>query len=131
MMSEREVELGLGLQLSIYAETGEIDFAVVKVNVTLDAGIAAGVLAAIQYKPDFALLRAGIWVDLWADLSIHYKKPLGKWKTKTLLAIYAQGNLLVIFEPKPTTMEGTLKGRVNLLDLVNINFNTGFKKTLS
>jgi hypothetical protein len=62
---------------------------------------------------------------------INYKKPLKNWESISLLAIYAQGNLLVVFEPKPSTLEGELKGSVRLLSIVNINFNAGFKKTIS
>jgi hypothetical protein len=130
-MTQSEVELGLGLQYSLYTETPTVNLVVVKFNVALDAGIAGGLVAAIQYKPDFMLLRAGLWVDAWADVRINYKKPLKNWESISLLAIYAQGNLLVVFEPKPSTLEGELKGSVRLLSIVNINFNAGFKKTIS
>ncbi|MEQ9413335.1 MAG: hypothetical protein RIF39_05865, partial [Cyclobacteriaceae bacterium] len=80
--------------------------------------------------PDFALLRAGVWVDLWADVLVNYKRPAGSWKSFSVLSLYAQGDLLLIFEPKPTTLEGSLKGHVRLLSIVTINFDAGFSKQI-
>ncbi|MBL6446571.1 hypothetical protein JMN32_09635 [Fulvivirga sp. 29W222] len=123
MVSQSEAELGLGVQYSIYAKSPTMNFAVVKANVALDAGIAFGVVAAVRYKPDFALLRAGVWVDLWANVLINYKLKLKKWKSFSVLELYAQGDLLLIFEPKPSKLMGTLKGRVRLLSIVTLKFN--------
>ncbi len=130
-VTQSEAELGLGLQYSIYAETPTVNFVVVKANIAIDAGIAAGIVVGVRYKPDFALIKAGIWADLWANLLVNYKKVAGNWKSVSILAIYARGDLTMYFEPKPTTLEGSLKGSVRLLSIVTIDFDANFKKELS
>ena len=132
-ITQSEAELGLGVQYSMYVKSPTLRFVVVKANVALDAGVAFGVQAAIKYDPKFALLRAGIWADLWADIRINYKYfgPWTRWKKFSVLSIYAKGDMLVIFEPKPSMLTGKLKGKVRLLRIVNIKFNTGFKKQLA
>jgi hypothetical protein len=78
------------------------------------------------------LLRAGVWADVWADVVINYKKnlPFSKWKSFSILSIYGRVDMLVIFEPKPVTMEGNVEGRVRLLSLVSLNFKASFKKEI-
>jgi hypothetical protein len=131
-VTQSEAELGLGVQYSMYVQTPTYNFVIVKANVALDAGLAFGIQAAIRYKPDFALLRAGVWADVWANVVINYKfsRPFADWKQFSLLSIYAKGDLLIIFEPKPTTLEGKVKGSVRLLSIVTINFDTGFSKQI-
>lgn len=131
-VNQSEAELGLGIQYSIHLQTNTTNFIVVKANVMLDAGVAFGIQAAVRYNPDFALLRAGVWADVWADVVINYKYfgMWSNWKQFSLLSIYAQGDLLLIFEPKPTTLNGSVKGYVRLLSIVTINFDTGFSTTL-
>ncbi|MBY0434948.1 MAG: hypothetical protein K2U26_12635, partial [Cyclobacteriaceae bacterium] len=124
--------LGLGVQYSVNAKTPTIWLFLFEVNVGVDAGLAFGVVVAVRYNPNFALLRAGIWADLWADIVVNYKStlPFSKWKSFSLLKIYAQGDLLLTFEPKPSTLEGKLKGYVRLLGLFSVDFDAGFKKEI-
>lgn len=130
-ITQSEAELGLGLQYSIHEKTPDINFIIVKANIEIDAGLAAGIVVGVQYKPDFLLLKAGIWADLWADLLINYKKPAGSWKSISLLSIYARGDLTMYFQPPPTMLEGSLKGSVRLLSIVTIDFDHSFKKKIS
>jgi hypothetical protein len=132
-VTQSEAELGLGIQYSIYAKSKTVHFVIVRANVALDAGVAFGVQAAIRYDPNFALLRAGVWADLWADVVVNYKysRPFARWKKFSILSIYAKGDLLIIFEPKPSMLEGKLKGQVKLLSIVKIKFKAGFKTKLA
>lgn len=131
-ISESEAELGLGIQYSLYAKSPTFNFIIVKANVAVDAGVAFGIQAAVRYKPDFALLRAGVWADLWADIVINYKKfgPFSDWKSFSLVSIFARGNLMIIFEPAPSMLKGDVKGYVRLLSIVSINFAAEFEKPL-
>ena len=123
----------MGVQYSIYAKSRTANFVVVKANVALDAGVAFGVQAAIRYDPNFALLRAGVWADLWADVVVNYKYfgPWTRWKRFSILSIYAKGDLVIVFEPKPSTLEGKLKGQVKLLSICKVKFKAGFKTKLA
>jgi hypothetical protein len=131
-ITQSEAELGLGLEYSIKAKTPTILLLLYQVNASVDAGIAAGIMVAVRYNPDFALLRAGLWVDLWASVDVNYKSvlPFSKWKKINILDIYARGNLIMVFQPSPTTLEGSLKGYVKLLGFISLDFDAGFKATL-
>ncbi|MFM9836898.1 MAG: hypothetical protein ACKVOQ_01470 [Cyclobacteriaceae bacterium] len=131
-ITESEAELGLGVQYSFKFQTPNMNFGIVTVNIYFDAGVAFGVQVAIRYKPNFALLRAGIWADVWADVGINYEFPwpFDGWQRFSVLSLYARGDLLMIFEPSPVTLQGRLKGYVRLLSIVDINFDASFKQNL-
>jgi hypothetical protein len=132
MVSESEAELGIGLQYSIKYKSPTVNLALVAFNIYFDAGIAAGVQVRVRYDPNFALLRAGLWAELWADVGINYEFPwpFDGWQRFSVVDIHLSGDLVVIFEPSPTTMEGKLKGYCRLLSIVNIDIDAGFKVTL-
>jgi hypothetical protein len=131
-ITESEAELGLGVQYSFKFQTPNMNFGIVDVNIYFDAGVAFGVQVAIRYKPSFALLRAGIWADVWADVGINYEFPwpFDGWQRFSVLSLYARGDLLMIFEPSPVTLQGRLKGYVRLLSIVDIDFDASFKQSL-
>lgn len=128
-ISESDAELGLGIQYSYKFRTPNMYFAIVKVNIDFDAGFAFGVQAAIRYNPNFALLKAGVWADVWADIGINYEFawPFNGWHRFSVLQLYARADLLLIFEPSPSMLKGSLKGYVRLLSIVNIDFDAGFE----
>ncbi len=128
-VNQNEAELGLGAQFSVTAETPTLVVFPFKVNFAVEAGIAFGIVAAIQYRPTFQLLRAGVWADLWASVIMNYKKPLGKWKQRTLVEIMFSGNLTLYFVPKPTILEGDVKGRVKIL-FFNAKVNAHLRKEI-
>lgn len=131
-VTQSEAELGLGVQYSVYAQSPTVEFVAVKANVALDAGLAFGVQAVIKYNPDFILSSAGVWADVWADVVINYKytTPGADWRKYSLLSIYAKGDLLLIFDPKPTTLQGRIQGRVRLLDIVTVPIDASFSKQI-
>jgi hypothetical protein len=103
---------------------------VVKFNVQVDAGFAFGIQAVIQYNPTFALMRAGVWVDIWANIIANYKFAWKrKWKSVTLVEIFIRGDLMIIFIPSPTTLEGKLNGHVKVLGF-SVNFKAQMKKEI-
>lgn len=128
-LNESQAELGLGVQYSGKATSPNVNLGFVKFNVAVDAGFAFGIVAAVQYRPDFALLRAGVWLDLWASIIANYKFPLGSWKSITLIEIYIRGDLIMIFNPPPTTLEGKLNGTARILGF-SISFKAEMKKEL-
>ena len=115
-LNQNVAELGVGVQWSILARTPSIPFLVFKVRFAVEAGLAFGILAAIQYRPNFALVKAGIWVDLYVKLIMEHKVFWRrKWKKVTLVDILLKGDLIIYFIPKPTRLEGSLRGHVKVL----------------
>lgn len=114
-INQNEAELGLGVEWSISASTPTINVIVYKVKFGVEAGLAAGIMAAVQYNPNLALSRAGIWADLYAQVIMRHKRALGKWKSVVLVDISLSGDLTLYFIPKPTIVEGDLRGRIKVL----------------
>ena len=128
-INQNVAELGLGVQYSGQAKTRNIDIGPLEFYVAVDAGFAFGVLAAVQYNPDFMLMKAGVWVDIWANVVANYKLPARDWKSITLVEIFIRGDLVLIFNPPPTILEGRLNGHIQIL-LFNINFQADMRKQL-
>ncbi|WP_162556027.1 hypothetical protein [Reichenbachiella versicolor] len=133
-INEYSAEFGLGLRFSMFAESPTVNLGFVKFYVYVDAGIAAGILAQVRYKPKFGLMKAGVWVEVWVDVGVGYQKRKwnGKWKglkTMTLVEIFIRGELLVIFDPSPTTLTGNVKGTVKVLGFKK-GFNASVDMTL-
>lgn len=115
-INQNTAELGLGVEWSVRGQTPSIPVAIWKVRFAAEAGFAFGILAAVQYTPDLALAKLGIWADIWARIVMDYKKIWKrKWKTKTLIDIALSGDMILYFIPKPTTLEGSLRGHVQVL----------------
>lgn len=129
-INQNEAELGLGLQLSAKGKTPKIPLPPFVVRVTAEAGLAFGIMAGIQYRPEFKLLRAGVWAEIWAYVDVEWKLIIKKkWKRKRLIDIYVSGDLTFYFVPKPTKMEGKLKGHVRVAG-IGINFKANMEKEL-
>ena len=75
------------------------------------------------------LMKAGVWADIWANVVAHYKLPLKEWKSITLVEIFIRGDLVLIFNPPPTILEGRLNGHVQVL-FFNLNFQADMRKEL-
>lgn len=117
-INQQEAELGLGVQLSARMKTpilpGPPPFLF---RITADVGLAFGVLAAIQYRPEFKLLRAGVWAEAWVYIDLEYKKYVGKWKSRQLLDIFISGDLTLHFDKDPNLLEGKVHGRARILGI--------------
>ena len=133
-LNQSVAEIGLGLQWSMTGTYPSSDVPLIigpyNARFVVDAGLAFGVLAAIQYRP-FALQKAGIWADLWAIVILQHK-PIykKKWKSKTLVDILLKGDLILYFVPKPTTLEGNLRGHIKVL-FFNKQINATVVKEIS
>jgi CheY-specific phosphatase CheX len=128
-VNQNEAELGLGIMYSGKAKSPDINIGIVEFNIEVDAGFAFGILAVIQYKPSFQLMRAGVWVDMWANIIANYKFPLKSWKKIVLVEIFIRGDLVIIFNPPPTMLEGKLNGKVKVL-CFNMNFKAEMRKEI-
>lgn len=128
-INQNEAEIGLGVQYSAKAKSPSIDIGLVEFNIQVDAGFAFGILAVIQYNPSFALMRAGVWIDMWANVIANYKFFGKGWKSVVLIEIFIRGDLVIIFNPPPTTLEGNLKGHVKVL-CFSVNFKAHMKKEI-
>jgi hypothetical protein len=127
-VNQTTANIGLGLSYSLSTDLG-IDLKAVKGGLHIDAGAAAGIEATAQYKPDFKLLQAGIWIDLWANIAVYYSTA-AKSGSFNLVNINCKGDLLMTFDPPPTNIAGTLHGHVEIL-CFGIDFDSGFEKTLN
>lgn len=129
-INESVAELGLGVQYSIKAETPKIPLGFVTIKARVDAGVAFGIVAAVRYRPSLKLVKAGVWADVWALVIVDYKFLFKKkWKSITLVDIYVRGELVMIFDPPPTILEGNLRGYVKLLGFSK-NINASMRKEL-
>ncbi|MEO9964868.1 MAG: hypothetical protein ABJF11_03715 [Reichenbachiella sp.] len=136
-VNQNVAELGLGVSFSLSAQSPTINLFIVKFNVAVDAGVAFGVQAAVQYRPSFALVKAGVWLDVWVTLDVNYQTrkitwrgfSWSSWKSITLVDIFIRGDLVMIFKPSPTTLEGSVRGHVSVL-CFSKNFNAHMSKTL-
>lgn len=128
-LNQNIAELGLGIQYSGRAKSPDINLGIVKFNIMVDAGFAFGIVAAIQYNPTFALIKAGVWIDLWVNIVANYKFPLKDWKSIVLVEIYIRGDLVIIFNPPPTLLSGRLDGHVKVI-CFSFDFKAEMKKEL-
>jgi hypothetical protein len=128
-INQNEAELGLSVQYSGKAKSPDINLGLVNFNIEVDAGFTFGILAIIQYNPTFALMRAGVWVDMWANIIANYKFPFKSWKHIALVEIFIRGDLVIIFNPPPTVLEGNLNGHVKVL-CFSMNFKAHMKKEI-
>ena len=126
-VNQTTVNFGLGLSYSIITRIG-LSVGPVSGGIDINAGVAAGIDAILQYKPTIELLEAGIWVNLWANIGIDWKTPLKSGYIQ-LVNISCQGDLMMVFNPPPTTLTGTVKGHVSVL-CFGVDFNAGINTHL-
>ena len=129
-INQNEAELGLGVQYAGQPDTPTIPIGPYLAKVKVDAGFAFGILAVVQYSPNFALQKAGVWADLWANVNLDYKLLISKnWKSVSLVEIFIRGDMVIIFNPPPTVLEGKLNGHVKVL-FFDISFQANMRKEL-
>lgn len=131
-VNQNMAELGLGIMYSVNASVG-FDIGVVALNVRVDAGVALGIVASVQYNPKFLLLSAGLWAELWAKVIVDYKINLFLTTIKgsvTLVDLYAKATLIITFNPPPSGIEGSASGYMKLCGIVSCDFDASFKTTL-
>ncbi len=125
-ISNTELEVALGVSYMLRFEQ-RFKVAGVKIGLLAEAYAALGIVAGMQYKPEFMLLKAGIWLELYAKLMLEYKAFTFK-GSLTLLEIYVQASLILYFNPPPSYLEGDLAGRIEILNgLVKANFKAHAK----
>ena len=82
-----------------------------------------GVRASGEYKPEFLIKRAGVWVRVYVGLGVDYWCPVGG--SLTIAEAEISGELDLYFEDK-TRVEGKLAGYINILDLIKADFDMQF-----
>jgi hypothetical protein len=129
-LNEITAELGLGIQYSAKPKTPPFFVGPYQCEIEVDAGIAAGIMVKIRYDPSLKLLEAGLWVDMWANVIVHYKLVINKdYKSITLVEIYIRGDLTMIFDPPPTILEGKINGKISIIGL-SFNFKAEMRKEI-
>jgi hypothetical protein len=131
-VNQNMAELGLGIQYSVYANQG-FTLGAISLNISIDAGIAFGIVGSAQYSPSFELLSAGAWAELWAKVMVDYKINLLLTSIKgsvTLVDLYAKATLLIVFNPPPSSVEGNASGYLKLCGIVSCDFDASFKANL-
>lgn len=96
-------------------------------NATLTAEIGAelGITANADLTP-FKINKAGIWLEAYAGIYASYS-CMGGSGSITIAEAYLKGELDVYFNAK-VKVEGTLEGRINILDLIEADFDASFSE---
>lgn len=125
--NQNAAQLGLGLEFIFHTDIS-LDVKVASVGLVIDAGAAAGIMAMIQYNPDFAVMEAGVWLELWAEVLLSYKMGLKKGSVN-LADIYMAADATMRFQPTPTILYGKVEGRIKVLFL-KFGFNKDFQMNM-
>lgn len=129
-IDQRIIEIGLAVSFGAKGKVG-IDIGIFGVAVTYDVGAAAGVKAEFQYNPSFQLNKAGIFIDIWGELGVCVKAFLVIDACVTLVKVGLHGELMVVFNPPPSYVEGKLNGFFEVFGgLLSFNFDAKIKKNL-
>ncbi|MGK7393867.1 MAG: hypothetical protein ACNS62_04815 [Candidatus Cyclobacteriaceae bacterium M3_2C_046] len=133
LMDNQKLEAALGVALDFNAGV-DMKLGLVDLGIVAQGHAAAGVLAGLKYHPEVGLLKAGLWLELYANVRLNYviNYLFGKEQgSLTLVELYVLADLLVNFDPPPTWVEGNIKGKIDVLNgLIKCRFKAGFKKTL-
>jgi hypothetical protein len=121
-LDQSSIELGVGLGLAFYKVFGKEGG---KINVIVDAAIAAYVFANLGYRP-LQVNEVGIFIEMWASLIINYNFKLKKGSV-SLLEIYLYAAATMRFNPDPSMLYGELRGYVRLIQIIDINFSENFE----
>ena len=114
-------ELGLGV-FAGWKAGGKVDIGIATIKA--EAGAELGVKAKVQIEPSFKIKEAGIWVLVYAELSID---PVIGSKF-TIAEASLKGTLTMYFEQQ-TRVNGTLDGYINVCGIkggFDMEFNTSF-----
>ncbi len=132
-LDNKTLELALGVSYSLYFNK-ELKFGIGSLGILVDAYAALGIVAGIQYDPSFKLLKAGLWLELYAKVMLNYSIKLGFVKKSgsiELLEFFLRASLVLTFEPKPSTMVGDAEGYLRILNgLIKTNFKAHLEKRL-
>ena len=114
-------KLGIGVFVG-WKAGGSVDIGVAEI--TAVAGAELGIKAKMQLQPTFKINEAGIWVLVYAEVSID---PVIGSKF-TIAEASLKGTLTMYFEEK-TRVNGTLDGYINVCGIssgFDMDFNTSF-----
>jgi len=96
-------------------------------GMTARIGAELGVRAKLDLDP-FKMHEAGVWVELYAGLSVRYWCTGGS-GSLTIAEALLRGDLMVYFESE-TRVTGSLNGSIVLLDIISSDFEMSFDTTL-
>jgi hypothetical protein len=91
------------------------------------AGAELGIKASLVLDP-FKINSAGVWVDLYAGISVDYWYPTGS-GSLTIAEASLRGTLNIYFQDK-TRVTGSLDGSITILDIISASFSMGFDTTI-
>lgn len=126
-MNQNTAFLGLGLEFVFYTSIN-LDAGIAAVGLIIDAGAAVGMQALVQHSPEFQIMEAGVWLELWANILLTYETPIKKGSI-TLAELYVAAEAIMRFNPQPTVLYGFVKGKVKVLFL-NFNFDKEFEMNM-
>ena len=127
-LNQNTANLGLGLEFMFRPDPINLNAGIAKVGLLIDAGAAAGIQTTVQYNPNFVLLEAGLWMELWANILLSYE-TLAKKGTVNLVSIYLAADANMHFNPAPTYLYGKASGQVRVLFL-DFGFNKDFRMNM-
>lgn len=132
-LDQEALEVALGVRYSLNFERS-MSIGIIKLGIMADAYAALGIVAGLQYNPDIAVLKAGLWFELYVHILLKYKINMGLFSKKgsiELLEIYVKASLILYFQPTPSTLEGDIDGRVRVLGgLISTSFKAHMEKEL-
>ena len=122
--SATTVDLGVfvGWRASASVEIGS---SVIGAGLSAEASAELGVKATAELYPDFQLLEAGIWLDLYVAIRASYW-AVGVSGSCTLAEAGLSGELLAKFLETETQVSGSLSGYVTVLDIISASFDMSF-----
>lgn len=129
-LNQSKAEIGLGIQLSLTSEL-TLKLKIIDIGLYIDAGIAAGIEAVINYKP-FGIDELGVWADLWAVIMINYAIhiPPGKHGSINLVDIRCKADLIFRFSPSPVSLIGDIRGHCKILGCIGCSFKGHMERRL-
>lgn len=112
-LNQNMANLGLGLEFMFRPDPIAINLLAARISLLLEAGAAAGIQATAQYNPNFVLMEAGLWLEVYASVILGYETPARK-GTINLIDIYLAANANMRFNPSPTLLYGRLNGHIQI-----------------
>ncbi len=103
----------------------EIGSDAIGAGLSVEAAAELGVKAKAELLPDFKLLEAGIWLDLYVAIKAKYW-ALGVSGSCTLAEAGLHGELLAKFLETETQVSGKLSGYITVLDIISASFDMSF-----
>jgi len=124
-ITQKDIDLGLGVSYSAYAESPIIDIGIAKVGAYAGFSASAGIDVAIIYSPSLKLEKAGVWLSAWAKVGLIINDS-----RCDILSATLTGDSYIIFDPPPTTMTGDFNVTLTVLGVFTVGFGMNYSVSL-